>query len=76
MTKADRLRVPRRALKLVMHPARHRDEVSVLIDWSRIDATQLITMTAAFINEMGAPGVRPSVSAPAPPDEAGSGEQG
>jgi hypothetical protein len=45
MTKADRLRVLRRALKLVMHPARHQDEVTVNIDWSRIDAAQMITMT-------------------------------
>jgi hypothetical protein len=62
MTKAERLRVLRRALKLVTHPARHRDEVSVLIDWSRVDATQMITMVAAFLNEMGAPGARPSAT--------------
>jgi hypothetical protein len=63
MTKADRLRVLRRALKLVMHPARHQDGVTVNIDWSRVDAAQMITMTAAFINEMGAPGARPPVVA-------------
>lgn len=57
MSKAERLRVLRRALKLVMHPARHQDEVTVNIDW--IDAAQMITMTAAFINEMNAPGARP-----------------
>jgi len=60
MTKGERLRVLRRALMLVTHPARHRDEVSVAIDWSRIDATQMITMTAAFVNEMSAPDARPS----------------
>lgn len=59
MTKAERLRVLRRALKLVTHPARHRDQVTVAIDWSRIDAAQMITMTAAFINEMSAPDARP-----------------
>jgi hypothetical protein len=59
MTKAERLRVLRRALKLVTHPARHRDQVTAAIDWSRIDAAQMITMTAAFINEMGAPDARP-----------------
>lgn len=60
MTKGDRLRVLRRALKLVTHPARHRDEVTAAIDWSRIDSSQLIFMTAAFINEMSAPDARPS----------------
>jgi len=60
MNKAERLRVLRRALKLVTHPARHRDQVSVAFDWSRIDAVQLLTMTAAFVNEMSAPDARPS----------------
>jgi hypothetical protein len=59
MTKAERLRVLRRALKLVTHPARHRDQVTAAIDWSRIDAAQMITMTAAFIIEMSAPDARP-----------------
>lgn len=62
MTKADRLRVLRRALKLVTHPARHRDQVSVLIDWSRVDSQQMLTMVAAFLSEMGAPGARPTVT--------------
>ena len=60
MNKAERLRVLRRALKLVTHPARHRDQVTAAIDWSRIDAAQMITMTAAFIIEMSAPDARPS----------------
>lgn len=59
MTKAERLHVVRRALMLVTHPARHRDQVSVAIDWSRIDAAQMISMTAAFVNEMSAPGAHP-----------------
>lgn len=64
MDKADRLRVVRRALKLVTHPARHRDQVSVGIDWSRIDSAQMLAMVAAFINEMGAPDARPSRPSP------------
>jgi len=56
---ADRLRVLRRALKVVTHPARHRDQVTAAIDWSRIDAAQMITMTAAFIIEMSAPDATP-----------------
>jgi hypothetical protein len=66
MTKGERLRVLRRALMLVTHPARHRDQVSAAIDWSRIDATQLITMTAAFLNEMSALDARPPQRGPAP----------
>jgi hypothetical protein len=59
MSKADRLRVLRRALKLVTHPARHRDQVTAAIDWSRIDAAQMIAMTGAFIVEMSAPDAKP-----------------
>jgi len=73
MTKADRLRVLRRALKLVTHPARHRDQVAALIDWSRIDASAVITMTAAFITEMGADGARPASLIPAEPSEQAGG---
>jgi hypothetical protein len=76
MTKAERLRVLRRALKLVTHPARHRDEVSVLIDWSRVDAMQMITMVSALINEMGAPGARPSMTPSAQSDGADSSDEG
>jgi hypothetical protein len=60
MTKAERLRVVRRALKLVTHPARHRDQVAIGMDWSRTDSAQMIAMVAAFINEMAAPDARPS----------------
>ena len=49
MTKAERLRVVRRALKLVTHPARHRDQVAVSMDWSRTDSTEMIAMVAAFV---------------------------
>lgn len=67
MTKAERLRVLRKALKLMTHPARHRDQVSVQIDWSRIDSLQMITMVAAFVSEMGAPDARPSITPSASP---------
>jgi L-serine deaminase len=46
MSRAERLRVLRRALNLVTHPAQRRDQVAAAIDWSRIDAAQMITMTA------------------------------
>ena len=59
MTKGERLRVLRRALILVTHPARHRDQVTVAFDWSRIDSAQMIAMVAAFLTEMGAPDARP-----------------
>lgn len=71
MTKEQRLRVLRRALMLVTHPARHRDQVSVAIEWSRIDAAQMITMTAAFVNELGAPDARPPQPTSVPPPELG-----
>jgi hypothetical protein len=65
MTKGERLRVVRRALKIVTHPARHRDQVAVGIDWSRTDSAQMMAMVAAFVNEMAAPDARPSrLSAP------------
>jgi hypothetical protein len=60
MDKAERLRVVRRALKLVTHPARHRDQVTAGFSWSRIDSAQMIAMVAAFINEMSAPDARPA----------------
>ena len=74
MSKADRLRVLRRALKLVTHPARHRDQVTAAIDWSRIDAAQMITMTAAFIVEMSAPDATPPQRTSATDEPGGSVE--
>jgi hypothetical protein len=56
MTKAERLRLLRRAAKVVTHPARHRDDVAVAIDWSRIDALSIVSITAALIQELDAPG--------------------
>lgn len=56
MNKAERLRLLRRATKVLTHPARHRDEVAVAIEWSRIDAVSMVTITAALIQELHAPG--------------------
>lgn len=75
MSKGERLRVLRRALMLVTHPARHRDQVSVGIDWGRIDSTQMITMVAAFVNEMAAPDARPPGPMPAPAEHRVQAEQ-
>lgn len=47
--KAARLRVLRRALKLMTHPARHVDEVAVRFDWDREDAASAIAMIAAVL---------------------------
>lgn len=60
MSKAERLRVLRHALKVFTHPAHHRDSVSVGMDWSRIDAASTISIAAALLDELGAPGARSS----------------
>lgn len=60
MSKADRLRVLRQALKVFTHPAHHRDAVSVGMEWSRIDAASTVTMAAALLDELGAPGAKPA----------------
>lgn len=75
MSKGERLRVLRRALMLVTHPARHRDQVSVGIDWGRIDSMQMISMVVAFVNEMAAPDARPPAPMPAPAEPGASAEQ-
>jgi hypothetical protein len=49
MDKPTRMRVLRRALKLMTHPARHRDEVTAAIDYDRVDAVSLISMVAALM---------------------------
>lgn len=56
MNKAERLRLLRRAAKVLTHPARHRDEAAAAIEWSRIDAVSIVTITAALIQELQAPG--------------------
>lgn len=58
LDKADRLRLVRQALKVLTHPARHADEVAAAIDWTRTDAAAVITMTAAIMQELAAPGAR------------------
>ena len=58
MDKAERLRLLRRAFRVLTHPARHRDEVSVAIDWNRIDAACAISIAAALLTELSAPGAR------------------
>ena len=47
--KQARLRVLRQALKILTHPARHVDEVTVLFDWNREDAVSAIAATAALL---------------------------
>ena len=51
--KAARLRLVRRAMKTLSHPARHADEVATQIEWNRIDATAVITMVAALLQQLG-----------------------
>ncbi|MGH7722094.1 MAG: hypothetical protein ACRENL_04560 [Candidatus Dormibacteria bacterium] len=58
MDKADRLRLLRRAFRTFTHPARHRDEVTVAIEWNRIDAVCAVSIAAALLTELSAPGAR------------------
>ncbi len=51
--KAARLRLLRRALIVLTHPARHADEVSAAIEWQRIDAFSILSMVAALVQEIG-----------------------
>ncbi|MBI3183715.1 MAG: hypothetical protein HYZ28_16375 [Myxococcales bacterium] len=51
MDKAGRLRVLRRALKVLTHPARHRDEVAVNIEWTPSDARAVVSMMAALLSQ-------------------------
>jgi hypothetical protein len=51
--KAGRLRLVRRAMKILSHPARHADEVATQIEWNRTDATAVITMIAALLQQLG-----------------------
>ncbi len=57
--KAERLLQLRRALKVVVHPAKHRDEVSAAIEWTRRDAISIVTMTSAVLVGLSAEGARP-----------------
>ncbi|MEW6683522.1 MAG: hypothetical protein AB1451_11470 [Nitrospirota bacterium] len=53
MGKEERLRIVRRALKILTHPARHADEVSTAIEWGPADARGAIVMAAALLNVAG-----------------------
>lgn len=61
--KAKRLRLLRRAARVFTHPARHRDEVTVAFEWNRIDAASTISLVAALLNELAAPGAHECRSA-------------
>jgi len=58
-TKAERLRLVLRSLKVFTHPARHSDDASVVFGWNRLDASFAISSVAAVITELAAPGARP-----------------
>jgi hypothetical protein len=49
MDKEQRLRVVRRSLKILTHPARHADQVSTSVEWGPLDASSVIMMTAALL---------------------------
>lgn len=53
MGKEERLRIVRRAFKLMTHPARHADEVSTSIEWGPEDAKAALIITAALVNLAG-----------------------
>ncbi len=59
-TKSERLKLIIRGLKVFTHPAKHSDDVSVTIEWNRIDASFAISAVAAVIAELSAPGARPT----------------
>jgi len=48
MDKGARLRLVRRSLKILTHPARHADEVSTSFEWGPTDAIGAVMMTAAL----------------------------
>lgn len=58
MDKAKRLRLLRRAARVFTHPARHKDEVAVALEWNRVDAASTISLVAALLNELAAPAAR------------------
>lgn len=58
MSKAERVRLLRRALRIMAHPAHHQDPAAAQIEWTRIDAAAMVTMTAGLLNELDAPGAR------------------
>lgn len=56
MSKAERVRLVRRALRVMAHPAHHQDPAAAQVEWTRIDAAAMVTMTAGLLNELDAPG--------------------
>jgi hypothetical protein len=57
-TKADRVRLLRRAVRVFTHPAHHGDDVAGRFEWNRVDAASTISIVAALLNELDAPGAR------------------
>jgi hypothetical protein len=57
-TKAERIKLIIRSLKVFTHPARHSDDASVAFEWSRLDAFFAVSSVAAVITELAAPGAR------------------
>lgn len=51
--KEERLRIVRRAFKILTHPARHADEVSTSIEWGPTDARAAIVMAATLLGVAG-----------------------
>jgi hypothetical protein len=64
MNKADRLRLVRRAMRVFTHPPHHKDDVTALFEWNRTDAASTISIVAALLNELAAPGAREASSLP------------
>jgi hypothetical protein len=58
MHKADRLRLIRRGLYSFTSAARHIDEVTRQFEWNRVDAVSAVSLVAAIVNELAAPGAR------------------
>lgn len=56
MSKEDRIRILRRAFKLLTHPAKHADEVAASIEWGPEDAQAAIVMAAALLKLAGEAG--------------------
>jgi hypothetical protein len=47
--KSERIQMLRYTLKVLTHPARHRDEIAVAIEWTRNDATSIVAITTAIL---------------------------
>ena len=67
MHKADRLRLVRRGLYSLTSAAHHMDEVTRQFEWNRADAVSAVSMVAAVLNELAAPGARAPKGRPPTP---------